>query len=55
MVMAKGVLAAFGLDDRQLTAVQAKWNEIPELFPTTARIKLSGNELAALEATPRAE
>jgi lysophospholipase L1-like esterase len=50
MVMARGVLAAFGLDDRQLTATQAKWNEIPELFPATAQIKLSGNELAALEA-----
>jgi hypothetical protein len=50
MVMAKAVLAAFGLNDRQLTAVQARWNDIPEIFPTTAKIKLSGNELAALEA-----
>jgi lysophospholipase L1-like esterase len=50
MVMAKTVLAAFGLNDRQLATAQAKWNEIPEIFPTTAKIKLSGNELAALEA-----
>jgi lysophospholipase L1-like esterase len=49
MVMAKAVLAAFGLDERQLAAVQARWNEI-EIFPTTAKIKLSGNEMAALEA-----
>jgi lysophospholipase L1-like esterase len=50
LVMAKGVLATFGLDDRQLTAVQAKWNQIPDLFQTTAKIKLSLVELAALEA-----
>jgi hypothetical protein len=50
LVMAKGVLAAFGLNDRQLTAVQAKWNEMPDLFQTTAKIKLSLVELARLEA-----
>jgi hypothetical protein len=50
IVMARGVLAAFGLSDRQLTAIQVKWNEIPELFPTTTKIKLSGNQFAALEA-----
>jgi lysophospholipase L1-like esterase len=50
MVMAKAVLAAFGLDDGQLAAAQAKWNEVPRLFETTAKIKLSGSELAALEA-----
>ncbi len=36
--------------DRQLTAVRAKWNQIPDLFETTAKIKFSFNELAALEA-----
>jgi len=50
IVMARAVLAAFGLDDRQLAAAQAKWNEIPGIFETTARLKFSGNELAALEA-----
>ncbi len=50
LVMAKGVLAAFGLDDRQLAAAQSKWNEMPDLFQTTAKIKLSLAELAALEA-----
>ena len=50
LVMAKGVLATFGLDDRQLAAVQAEWNAMPDLFQTTAKIKLSLVELAALEA-----
>ncbi len=49
-VMARGVLAAFGLNYHQLTAVQAKWNEMPDLFQTAPRIKLSLAELAALEA-----
>ncbi len=50
LVMAKGVLAAFGLDDRQLAAAGAKWNGMPDLFQATAKIKLSLAELAALEA-----
>jgi lysophospholipase L1-like esterase len=50
MVMARSVLAAFGLNDRQIAAAQAKWNEIPEILPMTTKIKFSFNELAALEA-----
>jgi lysophospholipase L1-like esterase len=50
LVMAKGVLAAFGLTDRELAAVQSKWNEMPDLFQTTAKIKLSLTDLAALES-----
>lgn len=50
LVMAKGVLATFGLNDRQLAAVQTKWSEMPDLFQTTAKINLSLIELAALEA-----
>ena len=50
LMMAKGVLGAFGLDDRQLAAVQAKWNQLPDFFQTSAKIKLSLNELAALES-----
>jgi hypothetical protein len=50
LVMAKAVLATFGLDEGQLTAAQAKWDEIPGLFEKTAKVKLSGRELAALEA-----
>ena len=33
MVMAKGLLATFGLNDSQLTAVQAKWNKRPDVYP----------------------
>jgi lysophospholipase L1-like esterase len=36
MVMAKGVLAAFGLNDTQLAAAQAKWNKMPDVYPLTA-------------------
>lgn len=50
LMMAKGVLATFGLDERQLAAAEARWNEMPDLFQTTAKIKLSLKELAALEA-----
>jgi lysophospholipase L1-like esterase len=50
LMMAKGVLGAFGLDDRQLTVAQNKWKEIPDIYQTTAKIKLSLNEFAALEA-----
>jgi hypothetical protein len=50
LVMAKAVLATFGLDEGQLAAAQAKWDEIPGLFEKTAKVKLSGRELAALEA-----
>ena len=49
LMMAKGVLAALGLDDQQLAAVQAKWNEIPGTFQMAAKLALSLNELAALE------
>jgi lysophospholipase L1-like esterase len=50
MVMAKAVLTAFGLNKAQLTAAQAKWNDIPGIFETAAKIKLSANQLAALKA-----
>lgn len=50
LMMAKGVLAAFGLNDRQLDAVNAKWRDQPGLFQSTAKVSLSLNELAALEA-----
>lgn len=50
MMMAEGVLYAFGLYDSQLTLAKNKWKEIPDLFQTAAKIKLSLNEFAALEA-----
>jgi lysophospholipase L1-like esterase len=36
MVMARGVLAAFGLNDTQLAAAQAKWNKMPDVYPLMA-------------------
>lgn len=50
LMMAKGVLTAFGLDAKQLAAAEAHWNTLPDLYQTNAKIKLSLNELAALEA-----
>ncbi|HEX8832591.1 MAG TPA: GDSL-type esterase/lipase family protein, partial [Abditibacteriaceae bacterium] len=50
LMMAKSVLAAFGLDARQIAVAQAKWNETPGIFETTAKIKLSANQLTALQA-----
>ncbi|MBC8039061.1 MAG: SGNH/GDSL hydrolase family protein [Opitutaceae bacterium] len=50
LMMAKGVLAAFGLDDQQLAAVHTSWLNQPDLYQSGAKIKLSLNELAKLEA-----
>lgn len=50
LMMAKGVLSAFGLDDRQLATAYAKWSEVPDLFQANPRIKLSLKELTVLEA-----
>ncbi len=50
LMMAKGVLAAFGLDQTQLAAASASWAQQPDLYQTNAKIKLSLGELAALEA-----
>ena len=49
LMMAKGVLSAFGLDDQQLAAANAKWSELPDLYQGTVKFKLSLTELAALE------
>jgi lysophospholipase L1-like esterase len=49
LMMAKGVLRAFGLDDQQLASANAKWSEITDLYQGTAKIKLSLAELTALE------
>lgn len=50
LMMAKGVLAAFGLDERQLAAVNESWSVQPALYQSPARVKLSLKELAELEA-----
>jgi lysophospholipase L1-like esterase len=50
IVMAKAVLSAFGLTTSQLATAEAKWNDIPGMFETTAKIKLSAEQLASLTA-----
>jgi lysophospholipase L1-like esterase len=50
LMMAKGVLAAFGLNAEQIAAAEARWKNIPEVFQTNAKLKLTLNDLAALEA-----
>ncbi|MEZ0216125.1 MAG: SGNH/GDSL hydrolase family protein, partial [Rariglobus sp.] len=49
LMMAKGVLAAFGLDEKQLAAANTSWMNQPDLYQGAAKIKLSLNEFAALE------
>lgn len=48
LMMARGVLRSFGLDDAQLATALAKWQTIPEAVAVT--VKLSLAELEALEA-----
>lgn len=50
LMMAKGVLGAFGLGERELADVRKTWSAQPDLYQTNAKVKLSLNELAALEA-----
>jgi lysophospholipase L1-like esterase len=49
VMMAKGVLGAFGLDDKQLATAYAGWANLPDLYQGNAKIKLSLNEITALE------
>jgi lysophospholipase L1-like esterase len=49
VMMAKGVLGAFGLDDKQLATAYASWANLPDLYQGSAKIKLSLNEITALE------
>jgi lysophospholipase L1-like esterase len=51
LMMAKGVLSAFGLNEQQLAAVNAKWRELPDLYQGAAKFKLSLSQLAVLEAS----
>jgi lysophospholipase L1-like esterase len=50
LMMAKTVLAAMGLNERQLAVAQAKWNEGPDIFQSTTKLKLSLKDFGALEA-----
>lgn len=50
LMMAKGVLSAFGLDQKQLAAVNTAWASQPDLYQPAPKIKLSLQELDSLEA-----
>ncbi len=50
LMMAKGVLKAFGLSDRQLKVTEAKWADVPETVQISPKIKLSLKEMNALES-----
>lgn len=49
LMMAKGVLSAFGLDDKQVASAYDSWAKVPDLYQSPARVKLSLKEFAALE------
>lgn len=50
LMMAKGVLTAFGLDEKQLATAEAQWKSMPGLVTLPVKVKLSLAELDALEA-----
>ena len=49
LMMAKGVLTTFGLDEQQLAAANAQWRKLPGISQVAAKISLSLDEQAALE------
>jgi lysophospholipase L1-like esterase len=49
LMMAKGVLSAFGLDHKQLAAVNEHWSAQPDLYQSGAKVRLSLKELGAVE------
>jgi lysophospholipase L1-like esterase len=55
VMMAKTVLAAFGLDEGQIAAAEAKWQDIPETCITTPKAAISLAELKALEAYAKSQ
>lgn len=55
LMMARGVLAAFGLDARQLAAAEATWLDVPNTYQTTVRLKLSLREIAKFEEAAAAQ
>jgi hypothetical protein len=55
LMMARGVLKAFGLDAAQLAKTEGAWREIPDAYQTTVKVSLSLNELAALEKAAAAQ
>lgn len=55
IMMAEGVLRAFGLDDAQLTVARNKWNTLPDAVTLMAKLKLSLPEMTKLEAQADSE
>lgn len=50
IMMAKGVLKAFGLDDVQLAAADKAWRAIPDAVAVSSKASLSLSEFEALQA-----
>ena len=50
IMMAKGVLKSFGLDDAQLAVAEKQWQTIPDAVQLAAKVKLNIQESEALEA-----
>jgi lysophospholipase L1-like esterase len=50
LMMARGVLRAFGLEDAHLTVAEAKWQTFPNAVPLRANLKVSYAEMERLEA-----
>lgn len=50
IMMAKGVLKAFGLDDAQLAAAEKAWYGIPDAVAVSSKASLSLSEFEALQA-----
>jgi len=55
IMMAEGVLRAFGLDDAQITTARAKWNTLPDAVTVTPKLKLSLPEMVKIEAQADSE
>lgn len=55
LMMARGVLKAFGLDEAQIAKAEAAWRVIPGTFQTNVKVSLSLDELAVLEKAAAAK
>lgn len=55
LMMARGVLKAFGLDVAQLAKTETAWRQIPDAYQTNVKISLSLEELDRLEEAASAQ
>lgn len=53
LMMARGVLRAFGLSDEQLATAEKQWRTLPDAVPLQAKCKISLAEMERLEALAR--